>query len=426
MNIYSRLLASYQRARYCNPRVNPVLQPIPAFPGPVMASPPTFTMNIAAAPTGTLPKVINIMGAGATSPTVSPMFSVTNADYQQNYFNTYLRLGAIWSVNNSPGDLGNDPTTGLGITSLGGRLTFKVATQKFGLKLGQQTFQMLVNGVYVNAAGITQASNNYCTVDFGSGGPVPREITLEYSYPACAFGAIYLLATDTIYPPSQPDIVAYSIGDSYQSTGATIMANCLQFVMADCLGISSIVAKGASGTGYIPRNGGYGNFNERLARDLYPYNPDILFIMLGANDASTNSPMIPCLTGLRAIRSRYPGMPIFVVSNWGENTGPSASAIAVEGQIAAAVAAFADPDCFYIRTNVPANGADPYTYGTGNDVSPNGTGNSDIFISGTSTGHPSDKGHYYMGIRLADEVAALVRAKAAQADAPDQFTITGS
>lgn len=237
----------------------------------------------------------------------------------------------------------------------------------------------------------------------------------------CINGTGFLYVTtigklSKVWRSSVPDSVRVAfVGTSYLSgsTWHPVSHNLgIGEQAANLLGVTdSFVSNVGAGAGYI-NAGSYGNYLSNIAY-VTAYNPEVVVITGGGINDSSGSPsqateQAAVLAYLKAMRVALPNAVIVVVGSESGANGPSTIIFTMEAAVAAAVASFNDPYTFYVtQSGVSAEQA--WISGTGNSVSTNGMGNSDLYIS-TDNVHPVQAGVNYLAAREANAVRAAANA----------------
>lgn len=273
---------------------------------------------------------------------------------------------------------------------------------------GPAYYRIRVDDQYVSSVTPTSVASDgswhLLTIDFTSaGGAKPRKIRIDF----CDHEVISLRTgpTDTVWPisPRGPRVMA--LGDSYTGGagpgGSAGLSTWLAY-MADVMGWDDYWNSGIGGTGFITSNnaiyGGGPKFRDRLATDVVPYNPGVLIIAGGHNDAPGTALQTECQTLFTAARAALPNARVIVVGPW--TSGGTVSAyIPKQANVAAAVSACA-PGVVDQMIDTMTN---PWFTGTGYATSLQNDGNSDIYIGSDNT-HPTEPGHSYLGYRMAQAI----------------------
>ena len=247
-----------------------------------------------------------------------------------------------------------------------------------------------------------------------------RRITLESSG-LFLFGDIDVAATEGVYKPHASRSVTLIVtGDSIAATaGADIEWNGFGLVLSDLLGCGQVAGLGIGGTGYLVNTGGgaapptgSGTAISRISdvtRTVAAFPNCIVLDENGLNDVAGFTPaqiQTACVQYLTQLRATIgPDVPIIKTGIWPSNEGGVAwtAAVAVENALAAAVTSLNDPLVFFMPLLGAVGGS--LITGTGTSTAPNGTGNSDFYVNGTTLPHPTTGGH----LLYASHLAALVR-----------------
>jgi len=201
-------------------------------------------------------------------------------------------------------------------------------------------------------------------------------------------------------------------GDSYTgATGASSTNLSWANIVGNLLGFRDTRACGIGGTGYLAPSSGTAWKCIHHISDVTTPSPDVVIFAHGANDASYSSSAVTAeaLLNYQAVRAALPNAVIIVLGPWALASGPSAGILATEAAILAAVTAFNDPLCKFVRQTTDPAGS--WINGTGRTGATNGTGNADIYIggvAGTDTSHPNDLGHLYLARRASNGVADAI------------------
>jgi hypothetical protein len=174
------------------------------------------------------------------------------------------------------------------------------------------TFLLKVDGEYTTLTPYQCVANtNYIwKFDFGSA----NDRKIEYIGYNMVPTSVWTGETDSINTTvvSGPLVMCY--GDSW--TGGPF---CWPLAFGDALGLDNVWASGAGGSGAIATNGGTRKTLEgRFLQDVVPYNPAMLVIFSGTNDAgiATQSQIYDAYLSLyRLARARLPDALIFAAMN---------------------------------------------------------------------------------------------------------------
>ena len=262
-----------------------------------------------------------------------------------------------------------------------------------------QVPRILVNDQYLSKSLPTNggAGNpTYMHLDLTSSSAKPgnNRIRLEINNGAQFYG-FNIGAAFSAWQPPQDDIVrgaffVDSIGVGVGTAGSLYL-NAFSQIAAKRLGWRSCQQIGIGGTGYQAPST-YWKFIDHIS-DLSLASIDILVVAGGVNDGSSGE-QAAVLAFLQAARALLPNVPIVVLGSFGGSTGPSATVLAVEAAISAAVTQLADPDCFFQPVSTATS---PWL----------NTANAAGYINGTP--HPNDAGHDHYGYRTAIAVRTALQ-----------------
>ena len=305
----------------------------------------------------------------------------------------------------------------IGATLLGTvwRTEFIADALKVALQIIPSTvpWRFLVDDQYISFAGtvVTGSGNTFVVLDFtGVGDRAYRKITIEGQGGVTMYG-VNVGTTEALYQTEGGNILkAVFMGDSYTGGasanigGNNINGDSFALIMADYLGIRNMYVSGSGATGWFANNSGQGlKLRDRMIPDLINVAPDIAFVQGGMNDLITWTPdqvQGEVTAFLTQYQAALGSTPLFVFGVNPGTGGPSSLSINMEEGIQDAVEAFNFPTIQFIPVSTDPNGA--WISGTGNTGAPSGTGNADLYITGTT--HPNDAGHQFMGKRAADVI----------------------
>ncbi|WP_187148661.1 SGNH/GDSL hydrolase family protein [Methylocella silvestris] len=319
-----------------------------------------------------------------------------------------LPSGTTWST--GAGNAGSNPP----LQALAPRIKFVTDSQKFVLGV-TGTFRLIVNGRYVSLAPYAASGTvpAYTLVDFTAvGGRQMRQVEIEM-ITATSFYGVWVGPAETIWAPASGDNLRWiQNGDSLTQSAGNLPGgpgDGYSEIMADHLGVSDYRAAGIGGVGYYANNGGVNYRMQEHMFDLLNYNPDVISLAGGVNDATFGFPLAQpglasCIAQARAYSA---SMPIFVTGILASVN--DATALAWEIAQAAYVASLNDPNLFFIPITTDANG--PWITGAGNSAAPAGNGNRDVYYDSGGP-HPPTIGHQYLGLRYAPGVLAAIAGKA--------------
>lgn len=261
-------------------------------------------------------------------------------------------------------------------------------------------------------AGTTPGSTHLLTVTLGTA--KPRVVRFDCS--VMPFGGIYLPPTATMWKPPQPQKRAMVLGDSLSGGSAmnTALGAGTWFNRAMLLlGYEDSWQEGIGSTGYITA-GTAVVFQDRVAVDVTPWAPDVLFIWGGYNDNAGSQAAIDAAADLlySTIETALPNTEIFVIGCWSPTGSPGSGITNTDNTLKASAAAAGIPFISPVTGEI-YNGAGvliathgPWITGTGNTSAPTGSGNADIYI-GSDGVHPTDAGHAYIARRVYAAVKEL-------------------
>lgn len=309
-------------------------------------------------------------------------------------------------VSNFPGYIAQ-----IGTTLTWTKVEFWCDAPKLQIRGAQGKAMIAVDGRYLSKSGTSTAAaggEQQFVLDW-SGVRKPRHYRLKLNG-AQSFRRVGMDGESRVWKPGASDgIRVFFEGDSYmQGTGASYGGISLGEQASDLLGVRDNWVSGIGGSGWLNPGSGV-TLRSRIA-NVTAADPDLLVIPAGTNDElSTPSAITAEVTAyLAAFRAALPNTPAVILGPWPKATGPSATLIAIEGAIQAAVTAFADPLIKF--ASVSADSGSAWIYGTGFNGS--GSGNAKLYI-GSDGVHPNDAGHEYLGARIAAAVDAAVRTMSA-------------
>jgi lysophospholipase L1-like esterase len=261
-------------------------------------------------------------------------------------------------------------------------------------------------------AGTTPGSTHLLTVTLGRA--KPRVIRFDCS--VMPFGGIYLPPTAIMWKPPQPEKRVMVLGDSLSGGSAmnTALGAGTWFNKAmQMLGYEDSWQEGIGGTGYITP-GTSVVFQDRVAVDVTPWAPDILFIWGGYNDNGGSQPAIDTAADLlySTIQAALPDTQIYVLGCWSPTGSPGSGITNTDTTLRLSAAAAGIPfispvtGSIYDATGTLVATHGPWITGTGNTSSPTGSGNADLYI-GSDGVHPNDAGHLYIARRVYAAVKEL-------------------
>ena len=258
--------------------------------------------------------------------------------------------------------------------------------------------RFLVDGEYASTTPVAYPDdgNLYLTrVDF-QGSRKSRRIRIET--PNMRFGGVRLAPGDAISaPPAEPRVRAVVLGDSFTEGMAAVGYSFDNYAaqLGYLAGWKDMYQSGVGATGYLAAPSPKLKFRDRLATDVFPFNPHVLVVAGGINDTGSSKAELQAeaTAVFDAVAKNLPNTIVFVIGPW----SPGFPRTEQRDAIKAAVGTRAN---FYFIDNV----AEQWQTGTGNVAHPKGDGNGDVYVSDDGA-HPSAAGHVY----LAGKVAAAVK-----------------
>lgn len=244
-----------------------------------------------------------------------------------------------------------------------------------------------------------------------AGGRKARSITLE-AYGNIRFAGVRVDGASYVSPTPTADGVRVAFLGSSIEAGSRYfptMGNLSWPVQtAKLLGWSDPWNLGLGGTGYIANQSGNSfSYNDHI-NDAIRIAPDIVVIGGAINDASIASPATITAAAtslLQTLRSRLPNAVLIAMGTFPGASGPSTARINSEIAVKTAVQQLQDPRIFFVPVISAPCGT--LITGTGTVEAPNGTGNSDFFISSDRT-HPSQLGLDYIAAQFAASIQSVV------------------
>lgn len=354
-----------------------------AMPG-VMASPPIITCG-----TANMPSTI------ANSTLVTPDHSAIR------YSGTMVQAGTVHPdqllVKNVAVNYG-----GLGRGSNVLHIDFVTDAPVFEILLKGNVeisaHRILVDGEYAALAPVSYPDdgNLYLTrVDF-QGARKARHIRIETV--DMRFGGVRIGDGDSISPaPTQDNVRAIALGDSVTEgmSGQGYSFDNYATRLGPMMGWKQLYVSGVGSTGYVAAPSTKLKFRDRMATDVYPFNPHVLLIAGGVNDADFTNDVLQAEAEalFNEIATKLPNTIVFVLGPWSPGSTHTAQRDAIQ-------AAVGQRNNFHFIDNV----GEQWQTGTGTVTSPKGDGNGDIYVSHDRM-HPTLAGHIY----LADKVASAMR-----------------
>ncbi len=214
------------------------------------------------------------------------------------------------------------------------------------------------------------------------------------------FRGICIQANSVIYAPEDTGLKGVYFGDSFQGTISTYSLPMSSDLMAHQIfkrtGIMHFRNIGIGGTGYVTgkavddKNSTATGYTCRAAMINNPPTgtwgdaASVVFAH-GINDQGT-SPAVICAEAIvcwTLARTQYPLAFFHIYGPWPENSGPSATVLALDTALAAAVTAWGDKNAQFHSTTQGPQGS--WTVGTGKLGTPTGVGNADWLVGADGT-----------------------------------------
>ena len=341
-------------------------------------------------------------GIAATAGFISYQGGVTSTNAGTGYEDT---LGA--TVAGSPATTGSRVEFYTDASSPVVRLFFLLPTQ----------LRVLVNGQFVSKTPLINTHTGWARLNINFGSQQMRDVTVELTGPAL-FGGVDTKITEGVYAENkQPYVTMIGSGDSIMAdAGATYADDGFFQVTCDMLGVSNCADEGIGGTGYLVSTSS-GTAIQRINDVLsvaakYP-NPVLIDENIyndctnGFTSAQIQAAVVAYIQALRT--GGFTG-PIFELGMYASNNGGGSwsTGLACNAAKLAAVQQVNDPYTFFIP-DITAPGGSWFT-GTGDSTAPNGTGNSDVYVNGTTLPHPTEAGHYFYAVNLVQAIRNVLNA----------------
>ncbi|MCA3186851.1 SGNH/GDSL hydrolase family protein [Cupriavidus sp.] len=258
--------------------------------------------------------------------------------------------------------------------------------------------RILVDGAYAATTPVSYPDdgNLYLTrVDF-QGERKARHIRIETN--DMRFGGIRVGQGDTVSAaPAQGNVRAIALGDSVTEgmSGHGYSFENYATRLGYEMGWKDMYVSGVGSTGYLAAPSTKLKLRDRLATDVYPFNPHVILIAAGINDAPFPPDALQAEAALLFddIKAKLPNTIVFVLGPW----SPGSTHVIQRDAIKAAVGGRAN---FHFIDNV----GEQWQTGSGNVANPKGDGNGDVYVSADGT-HPTLAGHIF----LTEKVAAAMR-----------------
>lgn len=280
-----------------------------------------------------------------------------------------------------------------------------------------QGFRLRVDGQYV-APGAIGVGYNAATVfafvrlTWGDGSAANRRMRLYEieGLPQFKFGGVKVNPLYAPCPaPPIDELTGIIHGDSFvfgSGSNAAATYPGMGSQIALLLGQPGCINSGVGSTGFLANaNGTRNTFLQRVQADIVSRAPDFVVELGGINDegvfAGNVATMQAAVTAwLDAVVTGLPGVLIFMTGPMTPGT-PNANRLALRDAKKAAAALYPNNVVFI------DNYAENWVTGTGRDGATAGDGNAD-WVTSTDGTHPSDAGHSYLAIRVAQAIAARI------------------
>jgi hypothetical protein len=269
----------------------------------VMATPPTVTAGTTSSMTSPFYVPANASNSSyPNSSTVSDIFT-----YSRGAPNTSGAVGITFSnvTTNAAGTTFNSPSVGISFYHYGS--SFELVVPQTG-----NPYMIKIDDQYVTLTpqAVPTASNQLYYIKYDFGGVVKRR-RIDFIGYNVGLAGVNINATDHITraPIRGPRCII--IGDSYTGGSGASGSGSNNFVatFADAMGWDDVWASGVPGTGYVNTNNGVAmTFQQRLAHDVFPYNPEVIIVVGSVNDDGyTSSQVGSAATSLyAALRTQFP------------------------------------------------------------------------------------------------------------------------
>jgi hypothetical protein len=162
---------------------------------------------------------------------------------------------------------------------------------------------------------------------------------------------------------------------------------------------------GLGGTGYIANAGGKSLNYMTHIEDAISISPDIVVVGGPINDVNYPSSQLvtAAVSLLHRVRAGLPKVPLLAMGAFSADRWPSTANLNSELAVKSAVQQLNDPNIFFIPLISGQDGS--VISGTSRVTSPNGTGNSDFYIS--SDGHPTQLGINHLAAQYATRIRSI-------------------
>lgn len=271
----------------------------------VMASPPTVTWSTTNTITGRFWPAANAGPGGTAGIVSSPYF-------------TFTRCGSILTGQASMATKTYVYGTSVNYNSVQSfnvmGVSFIHTGTQFAIYMGGYSERILikVDDQYVTMTPHNFANDgslNYGSVVFATAGRRRIELLIS-SGTNPPFGGVYTDAGDAIQPANVRGPRVIMVGDSFCEGSNAASGPCSNYpvVFSELMGWDDVWTSGVGGTGFLNAGVGHLTYRQRLATDVFPYNPDIVFVQGSTNDGSSTDAAVgaEALLTFQAIQAALP------------------------------------------------------------------------------------------------------------------------
>lgn len=379
---------------------------------------PAFTgQDVAAPKVGSTANLSALTQAGLTkyyNPLVTPLsFTFDGGAPSRDRHNSTTQV-AFPSVHYSSNGLGGNVGLDNGMANNGWSASFVTDAPilAIGASYGGEPPNILVDGRRLFPGGVKGAlaagKQTWYTLDFtDAGGRKARTISFQ-SYGNIYFAGVRVDGASSVSTASTQDSIRVAFFGSSIEVGGNgfpvLSQPSYPVQVSQNLGWSYPLNAGLGGTGYI--NDCFGrsyNYQAHLA-DVTSVSPDIVVVGGPINDGAgwSSSAITSAASNLfLALRSALPNAIIIALGTY---PGRSGSLINSELAVSSAVQRLSDPHIYFI----PISSGDGHLMtGKGFVTKPDGSGNSDFYISSDHT-HQTQIGNNYLAEQIAARIKAIV------------------
>lgn len=261
----------------------------------VMATPPTITSGATSAMTTPFYRPLNSGNTSFAMPgSVIDFAAVTRGD-----------LGANVTVNNTPQYL----STSIGLSFMHEGSAFELVIAGTG-----NYYLIKVDDQYVSLTPRSTGASGalYEKFDFASVGRRRIDIIGQ----GFSLTGVNIGQTDTLTPaPIRGPSPVIMLGDSFTATAVNASGQNYTLALGDALAWDNLWCSGVGGTGYLNTNGGTApTFRSRLAHDVFPYSPEVVWVVGSINDDNASPSAMATEAALlySAILAGVPGVLLIV------------------------------------------------------------------------------------------------------------------